>query len=116
MKFTFLMAITNAVKMNDSKSWIMYRSSRGEQDCNIDESKNWLGNTLCAYSWECQGARMCTRGGYKKDDGWCSGDSLCPQLGPLDYYDENHDVVWNHGSPRNWEGVPNNTYPIKVKN
>ena len=53
---------------------------------------NWFGSQRCKESWECQGARMCEGG--SKDLGWCYGDSDCPMLGPLDYHNENGDVVF----------------------
>ena len=27
----------------DSRTWIKYREARGEHDCSINESQNWLG-------------------------------------------------------------------------
>ena len=39
---------------------------------------------------------MCTRG-KADNDGWCTGDSLCPEMGPLDFHDEEGNVVWNKG-------------------
>lgn len=52
---------------------------------------------------------MCTRGNYNRDNGWCNGDALCPQLGPLDFVDKNGGIVWNHGSPQNYDGFYNTT-------
>ena len=77
---------------NDTKAWIEYREKRGEHDCMIDESKNWLGNQKCAYSWECKGSRQCTRGEFNKGDGWCQGSSSCPDMGPLDFYDKDGNI------------------------
>ena len=93
----------------ESKEWIKYRESRGEHDCLIDENKNWLGIQRCAYGWECRGARQCTRGTFEKGDGWCAGVSACPEMGPLDHYDADGDVDWNHGSARNYDGIGNTT-------
>ena len=70
----------------DKKEWAAYRSRKGEHDCAIKEDSNWFGAQRCFDSWECQGARMCERGLTKI--GWCSGDSACPNMGPLDYHDE----------------------------
>ena len=46
---------------------------------------------------------MCTRG-KAENDGWCTGDSLCPELGPLDFHDADGNVVWNSGSPKLTDG------------
>ena len=97
----------------DSDGWVKYREARGEHDCMIDDSKNWLGSQRCAYHWECQGSRQCTRGTFEKGDGWCAGDSSCPELGPLDHYDDDGDIAWNHGSSRNYDGVLNVTHAKK---
>ena len=40
--------------------------------------------------------------------------SACPEMGPLDHYDEDGDVDWNHGSARNYEGIGNATEMKKV--
>ena len=76
----------------DSSAWKKYREARGEHDCLIDEAKNWLGSQRCAYSWECRGARQCQKGTFEKGDGWCTGTSACPEMGPLDHYDEDGNV------------------------
>ena len=68
-----------------------------------------MGQQRCAYSWECQGARTCNLGNYEQNNGWCKGDTWCPDIGPLDFYNTNNEVVWNHGSPRNWDGYDNQT-------
>ena len=89
-----LIATTSAVQVNnkntpegvDKKEWEAYRTRKGEHDCAIKEDSNWFGAQRCFDSWECQGARMCERGLTKV--GWCSGDSSCPNMGPLDYHDE----------------------------
>ena len=52
---------------------------------------------------------MCTRGSYNEANGWCNGDDLCPQLGPLDFIDANGGIVWNHGSSENYDGYHNST-------
>ena len=31
----------------DSRAWIKYREGRGEHDCSINESHNWLGSQEC---------------------------------------------------------------------
>ena len=49
---------------------------------------------------------MCTRG-KADNDGWCTGDSLCPELGPLDFHDEEGNVVWNKGGHELTDGEPN---------
>ena len=36
-------------------------------------------------------------------------------MGPLDHYDEDGNVQWNHGSPRNYEGIENLTLVAKEK-
>ena len=64
-------AMLTASSRKDTQAWIKYRESRGEHDCMIDETKNWLGPSKCAYAWECQGSRQCTRGEYNKGDGFC---------------------------------------------
>ena len=46
---------------------------------------------------------MCLRG-KAENDGWCTGDSLCPELGPLDFHDAEGNVVWNSGSPKLTDG------------
>ena len=69
----------------DPKQWKAYRGERGDHDCNIQELNNWYGAQRCIENFECQGARLCERG--SKNLGWCSGDSACPNLGPLDYHD-----------------------------
>ena len=28
----------------DSRAWVKYRQERGEHDCSINESNNWLGS------------------------------------------------------------------------
>lgn len=52
---------------------------------------------------------MCTRGNYNEANGWCNGDALCPQLGPLDFINTNGEIVWNHGSAENYDGYYNST-------
>ena len=81
-----------AVKPDDLQ-WKQYRSARGEHDCAINEARNWYGSQRCVEGWECQGARDCTRS--TKDLGWCTGDSSCPNMGPLDYHDEDGNIKWN---------------------
>jgi hypothetical protein len=98
----------------DGVAWIKYRSSRGEHDCQIKESNNWLGQSQCAYNWECKGARTCNLGNFEKNNGWCKGDSWCPDIGPLDHFNDDNEVVWNHGSPRNWDGYDNTTNKFNV--
>lgn len=52
---------------------------------------------------------MCVGGNYNEANGFCSGDALCPQLGPLDFINKDGMVVWNHGSPENYDGYYNET-------
>ena len=101
--------------LEDKNAWTKYKESRGETDCRIDETKNWMGWSRCAYSWECQGARLCQDNKYQQGDGWCVGDSLCPQLGPLDKWEEDGVTVkWNAGSPENYDGFHNVTSQGKI--
>ena len=67
------------------QEWNSYVQARGEHDCAIKEIRNWFGSARCIQSFECQGARLCEGG--SKELGWCSGDSNCPNLGPLDFHD-----------------------------
>ena len=60
------------------KDWEDYRAARGEHDCAIKEINNWFGNQKCQYSWECKGARTCTRGSHGEPNGMCQGDDFCP--------------------------------------
>uniref|UniRef100_A0A7S3IGH4 Uncharacterized protein n=1 Tax=Strombidium inclinatum TaxID=197538 RepID=A0A7S3IGH4_9SPIT len=85
----------------DPKAWDSYHNARGNHDCAIKEADNWYGSQRCWQSWECQGARMCERAGGPV--GWCTGDSACPNLGPLDFHDENGDIKWNHGVTGSWD-------------
>ena len=95
MLFASASAISKQGK--DNKEWEKYKATRGDHDCAINELNNWLGIQRCKYSWECQGARECTRPD-SNGVGWCQGDSFCPEMGPLDYYDKSGDVKWNAGS------------------
>ena len=99
--------ITQAKKASKAvdPEWEAYKSVRGDHDCAINENRNWLGIARCAYGWECRGARDCT--GYKTGsaDGWCSGDSYCPEMGPLDFFDKHGDVVWTPGSSELIDGM-----------
>jgi len=52
---------------------------------------------------------MCVGGSYNKADGWCNGDALCPELGPLDFINEDGKILWNHGSAENYDGHYNST-------
>ena len=93
-------------KQQDPKKdpeWEAYKAKRGDHDCAINENQNWLGIGRCAYSWECQGARQCSQPD-KQENGWCQGDSICPEMGPLDYFDKHGDVKWNLNSGRNYDG------------
>ena len=85
-------------KKADTSAWDDYKSTRGDHDCKINENKNWLGIQRCAYNWECKGGRICSRFNPGKDDGWCSGDSLCAEMGPLDYFNKDGQIVWAAGS------------------
>ena len=91
--------------LKHTKEWMEYRNDRGEHDCSINEMNNWFGATRCIESFECTGARMCTGGDGqgKKEQGWCTGDSSCPNMGPLDFHDEKGDVVWNHKVKGTWD-------------
>ena len=42
---------------------------------------------------------MCTRNAGISNEGWCSGDSFCPEMGPLDYYDKDSNIKWISGMP-----------------
>ena len=56
-------------------SWKKYSTSREKKnDCDLNESVNWLGTGMCKYSWECKGARMC------EGSGWCSGNDACDEV------------------------------------
>ena len=58
---------------------------------------------------------MCQNNKYQSGDGWCVGDSLCPELGPLDKYDDDGVTVkWNHGSAENYDGFHNETAQGKI--
>ena len=83
------------------EEWNSYVQARGQHDCAINELRNWFGSSRCIESFECQGARLC-EGGSKKL-GWCSGDSNCPNMGPLDYHDEKGEIVWNQGKQGTWD-------------
>ena len=81
--------------------WKEYRSKRGDHDCMINEMNNWYGSQRCVEGFECQGARDCERGTKKL--GWCTGDSSCPNMGPLDYHDEDGNIKWNLGKKGTWD-------------
>ena len=56
-------------------NWKKYTASREKKnDCELNESVNWLGTGMCKYSWECKGARMC------EDSGWCKGQDACDEV------------------------------------
>ena len=85
----------------DPSAWKEYRDARGEHDCAINEMNNWYGSQRCVQGFECQGARDCTRG--VQDLGWCTGDSACPNMGPLDYHDKDGNIKWNLGQQGTWD-------------
>ena len=85
----------------DPATWKSYKDQRGEHDCAINEMNNFFGSQRCMEGFECQGARDCTRGTASL--GWCTGDSACPNMGPLDYHDKDGDIHWNLGKRGTWD-------------